>query len=306
MSSKPENPTYTWLELDTLPSIGHTFLHNQDFLLADNFPEYIKDWESRPQAAQYHETYPVRINFTLIVLCLKGSMSVQVNMSALDIRANEVLIASPGDITLFKSATEDLQYLVIGIKNPMYFDLAGKEMTIDLRKLLMHYPVFPLSESDSQAFRSIYVLMGRKISEEQFPFKDDLIRGYLSVMSVYGRQWILDHARQHQGESRQEELFNRFMEELNLHFREEHEVAFYADKLCITPKYMSQLIYQASGHFANEWIRDHIILEAKALLKSGKYTVLQVSEILNFPNSSFFSQYFKRNVGCTPKQYMNA
>ena len=96
MSSKPENPTYNWIELGSLPSIGHSFLHNDDFLLADNFPEYIQDWESRPKAAQFRESYPVRINFTFIVLCLKGSLSVQLNLNALEIRENDVLIGLGG------------------------------------------------------------------------------------------------------------------------------------------------------------------------------------------------------------------
>ena len=305
MSSKPENPTYDWIELGSLPSIGHSFLHNDDFLLADNFPEYIKDWANRPQAAG-QEPYPVRINFTLIVLCVKGSLTAMINLNSLSAESGNVIIANPGDLCLFQSASEDLQYLCIGIKNPSYFDPAGKEMTVDLRKLIIRHPLFFLNGKDTEAFISIYRLMGKKISEPDFPFKEDLIKNYLSVLSVYGRQWVAEQQAKHQSDSRQQELFNRFMEELNLYFREEHEVAFYADKLCITPKYMSQLIYQVSGHFANEWIRDHIILEAKALLKSNKYTVLQVSEILNFPNPSFFSQYFKRTVGMTPRQYQQS
>lgn len=60
-----------------------------------------------------------------------------------------------------------------------------------------------------------------------------------------------------------------------------------------------------SGRRPVEWIRDYVMLDAKALLKSGKYTVQQVSDMLNFPNQSFFGTYFKKESGVSPKAYMS-
>lgn len=78
---------------------------------------------------------------------------------------------------------------------------------------------------------------------------------------------------------------------------------FYADRLCLTPKYLSQVVHAVSGRHAGDWIRDYVILEAKALLKSGQYTIQQVSDMLNFANQSFFGVYFKKAVGCSPTVY---
>ena len=66
---------------------------------------------------------------------------------------------------------------------------------------------------------------------------------------------------------------------------------------------MSQLVLKTSGRYASHWIRDFVILEAKALLKSGKYTVQQVADKLNFSNASFFGKYFKAATGMTPRKY---
>ena len=74
--------------------------------------------------------------------------------------------------------------------------------------------------------------------------------------------------------------------------------------MCLTPKYLSQVVYAVSGgRYAGEWIRDYVILEAKALLKSGQYTIQQVSDMLNFANQPFFGVYFKKAVGCSPTAY---
>ena len=86
----------------------------------------------------------------------------------------------------------------------------------------------------------------------------------------------------------------------------ERIIMYYADLLCITPKYLSQVIKSVTGRLAGEWISDYVILEAKALLKSNKYTVQQVCDMLNFANQSFFGKYFKRKTGMSPKIYINS
>ncbi len=60
---------------------------------------------------------------------------------------------------------------------------------------------------------------------------------------------------------------------------------------------------QASGRGAGEWIKDYVVLEAKALLKSRLYTVQQVSDRLHFANASFFAKYFRAATGLSPRQY---
>lgn len=76
--------------------------------------------------------------------------------------------------------------------------------------------------------------------------------------------------------------------------------------LNITPKYFSVLIKKVSGKTAGEWIDEYVLLEARALLKSRQYTVQQVSDMLSFPNQSFFAKYFKAHTGLTPTQYQTS
>ena len=106
--------------------------------------------------------------------------------------------------------------------------------------------------------------------------------------------------------TRQEEIFQRFISEVETYYRRERSVKFYADLLCISPKYLSSVIYKVSQKLAGEWIDAYVILEAKTLLKSERLTVQQISERLNFPNQSFFGKFFKRCSGMSPKEYMNS
>ncbi len=100
-----------------------------------------------------------------------------------------------------------------------------------------------------------------------------------------------------------EEIFQSFIAEVEQNYRKEHEVGFYAEKLCLSPKYLSKLIYNISEKTAAEWIKEYILLEATTMLKSTSMTIQQISDELNFANQSHFGRFFKRYTGVSPKKY---
>ena len=106
--------------------------------------------------------------------------------------------------------------------------------------------------------------------------------------------------------TRQEDIFQRFISLVNACSKKERNVNFYADKLCLTPRYLNTVVRQASQQTVMDWINQSIILEAKILLKHGNRLVYQISDELNFPNPSFFSKFFKRMTGMTPHEYQNS
>ena len=101
-------------------------------------------------------------------------------------------------------------------------------------------------------------------------------------------------------------LYDRFTELVQRDFRQHRTIQYYAEALNISPKYFSALIKKVSGKSAGQWIDEYVLLEAKALLKSRRYTVQQVSDMLSFPNQSFFAKYFKAHTGYTPTQYQTS
>lgn len=106
-----------------------------------------------------------------------------------------------------------------------------------------------------------------------------------------------------QSASHSEELTDSFFKLLHQYFRTNRETKFYATKLCTTSKYLSKVISMVTGHLPSYWISDFIVRETKTLLKSTPFTVTQISEQFNFPNSSFFARYFKRHTGIAPQEY---
>ena len=80
-------------------------------------------------------------------------------------------------------------------------------------------------------------------------------------------------------------------------------MAWYAQQLCISPKYLSEMVKQASKRTPNDWIDNYVIMEARVLLKNSAKSIKQIAEELHFPNQSFLGKYFKEHVGMSPTAY---
>ncbi|MGM9804177.1 MAG: helix-turn-helix domain-containing protein [Muribaculaceae bacterium] len=99
-------------------------------------------------------------------------------------------------------------------------------------------------------------------------------------------------------------ILDRFMELLGLYHSREREVKFYANKMCITPKHLSNVVRKTSGKNAADWISEFVILEAKSMLIYSNKNIQEVSQSLNFPTQSAFGKYFKCQVGMSPSEFI--
>lgn len=86
-------------------------------------------------------------------------------------------------------------------------------------------------------------------------------------------------------------------------YRRNREVAWYADKLCITPKYLSQVTNEVSGYSANFWINRYTILDISRLLRDKSLTFVAISDMFGFSSPAYFSRYVQRFLGTNPTEY---
>ena len=96
----------------------------------------------------------------------------------------------------------------------------------------------------------------------------------------------------------------QFHSDLGQHFRKHHDVGFYADKACLTPKYFSAVVKQETGQNAAYWIRTQIVAEAKMLLHiRHDLSVQAIADMLGFGEQASFSRYFKHETGLSPTEF---
>ena len=104
---------------------------------------------------------------------------------------------------------------------------------------------------------------------------------------------------------REREIFEQFVALVNTHCKEQRQLSFYADRLCLTERYLGTAIRQASGTTAKEWIDRATVMTAKVMLRHTRLSVSQISDSLHFANDSFFCKFFKRVASMTPGEYRN-
>lgn len=288
-------------------SAEDTAVHlNQEFILIDNFNEIPEQSNSEMEFVNH----PVKLSFTVAIFCLKGRMQFQSNLQEFELRANDVLILQKGAIGEYEGMDEGTQIAVIAFSPEYFQNSLPLDATMSLQHHLYASPIHHLTPEAMEESMTIYRLMKAKVAETDNPFRKGALLGYTQVLTYNSYKYLLrsESENQQSGKksSRQQELYTQFIHEVQKNFTKERSISYYADVLCVTPKYLSQVIHNVSGRFASDWITDFVILEAKALLKSRQYTVQQVADMLNFSNQSFFGKYFKEKVGCSPSKYQKS
>lgn len=259
--------------------------------------------------------HPFRFDGLMMLYCIKGNVKLSVNLNEYDICDNHLIITTPGSILKTDDiACQDesgVEYLIVAMSQGF-----ASGLRIDLKRLLneglalMETPILQISKEKEELMRHYLNLMA-EIIKVDVEFRDDALRSMISSMfCIIAGIWSekLDEARKKssQSTSRSRMVFENFIRLVSEYHMKYRNVGFYADKLCLTPKYLSKLIKTASGKSAPEWIDSYVILESKNLLKYSDITIKEIVYRLNFPNQSVFYKFFKARTGMTPSEYRNS
>ena len=249
--------------------------------------------------------YPIRLGMVAIIICKKGYGKLQIGLENVFITPNMVLIILPEQIFQATeiSADFDAGYIFL---NKVFFDIQNDyKMVLDLQSHFFMHPYVQLPEKDMEEALVVFNIIKRKIEEQTNLFLKEVVQTYIRAL-FYIACNIFINTKEKAVKTRKEEIFETFVSLLEQNFRSRQNVGWYAEQICLTPKYLSKLIYEISGKHAGEWIKDYIILESQALLNSSSLTVQQISNELGFSNQSHFGTYFKRYAGVSPREYKHA
>ena len=253
--------------------------------------------------------FPCRIDAFIIGIGIEGETTLTYNLHQCQLKKNTLFLFAPNTIIQVQSFGAFKGH-VVAISSEFI-----RHLNIDLKSLiplLMRFSEHPCFElSDEKIIRSMsefIALIRNEILSPESQFSKEVVSGLLTTL-LYKVCDIIYSYISKQPESnnavrdRTESYFRRFMQILGENYRHERSVSFYAQQLCITPKYLTTLIKRISGQSVSEWIDSYVILEAKTLLKHSHMSIQEIAYYLNFPNQSFFGSYFKRNTGMSPTQY---
>lgn len=263
------------------------------------------------------ETTPVRFNGVSLFLCREGEGYVEINLEKHKVEAGTLTVVGPNSLVAVEDANTtagDMLFLSAQILNEVHLDPAALR-TSGIRSKFSS-PVVPLSKEEFDLVdRYMELLHYNAIENAESHYARQIARTLASAVLYQVLQ--IFHTRTEKTEapgdpdtnnlsSRRISYVRRFAGLLQEHFRRERSVGFYAEKLCISPKYLSHVVKQATGRSAASWIDQYVILEAKNLLRFSGRNVQQVTYDLNFTNQSSFGKYFKHLTGMSPTEYQRS
>lgn len=251
------------------------------------------------------DSFPMRIEGLSIILCRRGSGRVSVDLREHEFKENSLLVIQPKNYIQILEVSHDFQASFLVCSLHVIEDILPK--LTDLLPILIHHrtePVSVLSDEDADALRQYYSFLKSQIDGPQTQFTKKKIicllqAALFEMMEIQARRQGDTAVKK----SRKEEIMAKFILAVGDNFRTERQVAFYADKLCITPKHLSAVVKEISGQTAGAWIENYVIMEAKLLLKTTDLTIQQIAMDLNFSNQSFFGKYFKHITGMSPSDF---
>ena len=153
-----------------------------------------------------------------------------------------------------------------------------------------------LMEADFSLFRS-------RLAQPESTFKREVL-GRVMQIFLFDLWTVCQHGlSQMETSDFTASLFLRFLTLVQQNVLTEREVAWYADRLCITPKYLSQVCRTMTGLPASQWIQFYASFELVSLLNDTSKTLSEISDLMNFENISHFSRYVKKMLGKSPSEY---
>ncbi|MGN0088868.1 MAG: helix-turn-helix domain-containing protein [Candidatus Limimorpha sp.] len=255
--------------------------------------------------------YPCRIEGFISVYCRRGHFKCSINLKDYDIHDGMVIFNKPDNIIQLTPINDDevVEVIILAISQK-YMSTWQSDLNkifIDALKVL-NSPIIELNEEDI-ALMIQYIRLLNNVINSDSTYKEDsachlitsifyLIGGFLKKRSADEEMRAAPIAS-----SRHKRVFEMFIELVEKNHHKERAVGFYADKLCITPKYLSKIIKDISGFSAPDIISKYVILEAQHLLRHSDLSIKEIADQLNFANQSFFYKYFKSRTGITPNSY---
>lgn len=244
---------------------------------------------------------PCALDYNLLVVVDEGSLRLRVDMQELEAAAHGCVYLLHGQVFSFLHYTDNYRARYILMSADFVLRL-NVENGFWIHQQMCNTPYLPLHEAAYEAMTNCYNMLDSIIAQTDNPHRAAMLH-HLIKCYYYGFGYYLHQMADAPNPSRNMELTNSFMTLLCAHVRQQHNVAFYADALHLSPKYLSACVKSAIGYSAMQCIKQTLLRHAQALLVQTDMTIAQITQELHFFDQSAFGKYFRNHLGVSPKEW---
>lgn len=294
------------------PQLGGIIKYSSEFGRLDN--DYIFSRLSPGNRNISLLNDPIRFSGLTICLILKGQIKGELNLQEFTLTKDSLLVISENSIVRITHVDwSKIDAYVLFISHQFLTDLNIDLNAIDLKAIVQESkPSFSsLGPSQAETLARYIDLLHINAVQNSYPnIKRSIARSILQAILYQLLHFYKDsvtaddtHSDGKKRVSRRLNYVHEFMALIRQHHTRQRSIGFYADRLYISPKYLSHIIKDVTGRSAADWIDQFVILEAKNLLRFSNKNIQQIAYALNFSTQSSFGKYFKHLTGMSPTQY---
>jgi AraC-like DNA-binding protein len=237
----------------------------------------------------------------VISICQSGSCKADFDMQPVEFKQHDIAVMLPDHIIGNGDCSEDYSVTMIIIARSFFDQLTNREAFRGFLKY-KNRPNYHLNEEQYSQINTILATL-RLVVEIEHPKRIESIANLLDIL-FYALTDYRGEESMKKEEKRSTYIFNAFYDLLIDNYQQQHELSWYAEKMCLTPKYFSGVIRQITGKSAAQWINEVLILHAKRLLYTrSNMTVQQIAYELGFKSNATFCRFFKDQTGLRPSEY---
>lgn len=257
---------------------------------------------------RYFEEHSCRTEGGAILFCRRGSATVTVDQLRDRVTRDTLLLLLPGSILHLNERTDDFRVRFCAFSLELFSEAAYR-LDPSFFHILHEHAIIRLPDRIIEGVRNWFQMASYTYRDRGNIFRNTIIRNRLQnvLLEAFDKtQRFAPDVHSQTGTTRQADLFQRFVALVHEHCTEQREVAFYADRLCISTRYLSTIIRSVAHLTAKEFIDRSVVLEIKMLLGSTELSVQEIAYRLHFPNQSYLGRFFKKHTGVSPTEFRNA
>lgn len=270
----------------------------------DNYRVY-NDISSLPANSK-----PAYIGEGFAALCTGGSAVVEVFSESCRISKNDLIVILPLQLVSIRNVSEDFSITFFKVSKDMFMEIMSGIclMTPDFFFYMRKHFRYRLQKGEAERFLHFCGLIDFRVSGKKMIYRKEstmhLLRVFYWDFYVYFKEDA--EGRKSFRFTHKEKIAFKFAMLIIEHHKTSREVAFYADKLCISPKYLTMIMQDVNGQSARDCIAEYVVVEMKALLRNAELDIKDLVRKTGFPNQSTLSSFFRRHTGMSPSEYRDS
>ena len=239
-------------------------------------------------------------------IVLHGWMTMLFNGREVHFTKDDLIIYTPGMMVSVIDISDDYRGICLVADKDFVFESPTMRDAIRaayLPAVELREPRLTLAEEDNLHLMELMRIIRRYLLSADHPFRSECLRTtyglFLLELNAIQERTICNR----RFPKRIEDLFFDFLRLVPIHFAEHHDVAFYSSGLCITPRYLSQIVRDISGRTVVDHINQMLLMEASYLLQQTSLPIADIAVRLHFSETASFTRFFTRMKGITPSEY---